>query len=63
MSVKQCNSFYLNRLQYYAFFYFMQKALHWLDPDFKRVTFSPEVKESVKDIGFKDPAIAQSMCD
>lgn len=41
----------------------MQKALHWLDPDFKRVTFSPEVKESVKDIGFKDPAIAQSMCD
>ncbi|KAI9564545.1 hypothetical protein GHT06_008284 [Daphnia sinensis] len=36
-------------------------ALHWLDPDFKRVTFSPKVKESLKDIGFKDPAIAQSM--
>ncbi|XP_057370870.1 phytanoyl-CoA dioxygenase domain-containing protein 1-like [Daphnia carinata] len=36
-------------------------ALHWLNPDFKRVTFSNEVKGTLKDIGFKDPAIVQSM--
>ncbi len=37
------------------------KALHWLDPDFKRVSFSTQVKNTLRDIGFKDPAIAQSM--
>lgn len=36
-------------------------ALHWLDPDFKRVTFDSRIKEITRDIGFKDPAVAQSM--
>ena len=36
-------------------------ALHWLEPNFKKVTFSSKVKQVVRDIGFVDPAVAQSM--
>jgi len=36
-------------------------ALHWLEPSFKKVTFSSKVKQVVRDIGFVDPAVAQSM--
>jgi len=36
-------------------------ALHWLDPHFKKVTFSSKVQQAVRDIGFVDPAVAQSM--
>ena len=36
-------------------------ALHWLEPTFKRITFGDKVQNVVKDIGFVDPAVAQSM--
>ena len=36
-------------------------ALHWLEPAFKRVTFSQKVKDVARDVGFVEPAIAQSM--
>jgi len=36
-------------------------ALHWLEPAFKKVTFSSKVQQVVSDIGFKDPAVSQSM--
>nr|CAG4650458.1 EOG090X0CZM [Sida crystallina] len=36
-------------------------ALHWLEPAFKSVTFGQKVKDVVKDIGFSDPAVAQSI--
>lgn len=36
-------------------------ALHWLNPVFRRISFSPKVKALVKEIGFKDPCIVQSM--
>ncbi|CAN7993062.1 unnamed protein product [Ixodes hexagonus] len=36
-------------------------ALHWLNPAFKQVSFSEKVKKLVKEIGFKDPVIVQSM--
>ncbi|KAM7304712.1 phytanoyl-CoA dioxygenase domain-containing protein 1 isoform X2 [Ixodes scapularis] len=36
-------------------------ALHWLNPVFKSVSFSEKVKQLVKEVGFKDPAIVQSM--
>lgn len=49
----------------FCFFYSIKphltQALHWLDPNFKRVTFDQKVKDTLKDIGFKDPAVAQSM--
>ncbi|XP_077505863.1 phytanoyl-CoA dioxygenase domain-containing protein 1-like isoform X2 [Amblyomma americanum] len=36
-------------------------ALHWLNPVFRRVTFSSKVKALVKEIGLKDPRLVQSM--
>lgn len=36
-------------------------ALHFLDADFRRVSFSSQVQSLVKGFGFKDPAIVQSM--
>lgn len=36
-------------------------ALHWLNPVFRKVSFSNKVKALVKAIGFKDPVIVQSM--
>ncbi|CAG2105136.1 unnamed protein product [Medioppia subpectinata] len=36
-------------------------ALHWLSPAFKSVTFSPKVKQLVKNVGFVDPVVVQSM--
>ncbi|XP_075550175.1 phytanoyl-CoA dioxygenase domain-containing protein 1-like isoform X2 [Dermacentor variabilis] len=36
-------------------------ALHWLNPVFRCISFSSKVKALVKEIGFKDPCIVQSM--
>ena len=36
-------------------------ALHWLSPTFKKVTFSPKVKQLVRHLGFIDPVVPQSM--
>jgi phytanoyl-CoA hydroxylase len=36
-------------------------ALHWLNPTFKRITFSDKVKSLVKQIGFIDPVVVQGM--
>jgi len=36
-------------------------ALHWLEPSFKRVTFSDDVKDVGRRLGFTSPAIVQSM--
>uniref|UniRef100_A0A224YXK4 Peroxisomal phytanoyl-CoA hydroxylase n=1 Tax=Rhipicephalus zambeziensis TaxID=60191 RepID=A0A224YXK4_9ACAR len=36
-------------------------ALHWLNPVFRRISFSSKVKALVKAVGFKDPCIVQSM--
>lgn len=36
-------------------------ALHWKNPVFRSVSFSSKVKALVKEIGFVDPAIVQSM--
>lgn len=39
----------------------MGHALHWLNPTFKRVTFSKKVKDVLKSLQYKDPAVVQSM--
>jgi len=36
-------------------------ALHWLEPEFRRVTFGQNVKDAVRSLGFVDPVVAQSM--
>jgi len=36
-------------------------ALHWLNPKFKNITFSDKVKSLVKQVGFIDPVVVQSM--
>lgn len=36
-------------------------ALHWKNPVFRSISFSSKVKALVKEIGFVDPAIVQSM--
>lgn len=36
-------------------------ALHWLNPVFKRVTFSDKVKDVARKLGYSRPVVAQSM--
>jgi len=36
-------------------------ALHWLHPDFKRVTFNEKVKSVAKNLGLIEPKVAMSM--
>ncbi|GBN25648.1 Retrovirus-related Pol polyprotein from transposon TNT 1-94 [Araneus ventricosus] len=36
-------------------------ALHWLNPSFKKVTFSKNVKDVFKSLQYKDPVVVQSM--
>lgn len=36
-------------------------ALHWINPVFKQITFSEKVKQLVKEIGFFNPVVPQSM--
>nr|CAI5856250.1 unnamed protein product [Callosobruchus analis] len=37
-------------------------ALHELDPVFKKMTFSEQVKEVAFQLGYEEPAVVQSMC-
>ncbi|GBO18187.1 Phytanoyl-CoA dioxygenase domain-containing protein 1, partial [Araneus ventricosus] len=39
----------------------MGHALHWLNPSFKKVTFSKKVKDVFKSLQYKDPVVVQSM--
>ncbi|XP_028405276.1 phytanoyl-CoA dioxygenase domain-containing protein 1-like [Dendronephthya gigantea] len=36
-------------------------ALHALNPEFKKITFDQRIQETVRSLGFKQPAISQSM--
>ncbi|CAL4204629.1 unnamed protein product, partial [Meganyctiphanes norvegica] len=36
-------------------------ALHWLVPEFKKVSFSSKMKSCARDLGFIKPAVVQSM--
>ena len=36
-------------------------ALHWLVPEFKKVSFSDKMKKTAKQLGFISPAVVQSM--
>jgi phytanoyl-CoA hydroxylase len=36
-------------------------SLHWDDPVFRKVTFSDNVKQISRDLGFTDPAVVQGM--
>ncbi|KAJ8038957.1 Phytanoyl-CoA dioxygenase domain-containing protein 1 [Holothuria leucospilota] len=36
-------------------------ALHWLVPEFKKVTFSKKIKDVAKNLGYVDPKIVESM--
>lgn len=44
---------------FYVTFYFA--ALHFLNPEFKEATFSPKLEVMLRKLGFKKPAIPQSM--
>ncbi|CAL1273534.1 unnamed protein product [Larinioides sclopetarius] len=39
----------------------MGHALHWLNPSFKKVTFSKKVKDVLKSLQYKNPVVVQSM--
>lgn len=41
--------------------FFAGHALAWLDPTFKKITFSDKVKEVCRRLGFRDPRLIQSM--
>ena len=36
-------------------------AMHWLEPTFKKITFSPKVQNLVRQLGFVKPRVVQSM--
>lgn len=36
-------------------------ALHWLVPEFKKVSFSDKIKQAARQLGFVSPALVQSM--
>ena len=36
-------------------------ALHWLHPEFRKVSFCERVKETAFQLGYRKPAICQSM--
>ncbi|XP_035226695.1 phytanoyl-CoA dioxygenase domain-containing protein 1-like isoform X2 [Stegodyphus dumicola] len=38
-----------------------EKALHWWNSSFKKVTFDSKVKELLQQFGYKDPVVVQSM--
>jgi len=39
----------------------MGHALHWVDPDFKKISFSNKVKSVARGLDFQDPVVVQGM--